>query len=131
MTMKWKNGTSWETVPSAALYGTYGGTLHVEYPQPEDKDGLGRPCGAVGRPRIVIETPFLTETGMAFWRARFPDTSMTWVGITVEVFDHRAGSTVRYDGLLLRPEFSGVSMSSSTKIYRNVRIIIAECRPTT
>ena len=34
--LQWKNGASWEDIPAAALYSTWAGTYHIEYPPPQE-----------------------------------------------------------------------------------------------
>ena len=133
MSLRWKNGASWEAISDAALYGTYGGTYHVEYPAATDVAVDGTPCGAVGKPRIIIQIPWLTDTGFDFWRDRFASTTAPSAALSIEAWDPRTGTVVKWAGILQRPTFDGISVGSSAgqTIYRNVRILVSECETTT
>ncbi len=132
-TPNWKNGASWEAIPAAALASSYRGTMHVAYPQATEFDGNGIPCGAVGRPKIVIEAPLMTETGFAFWRGKFSTAADTYVAISIESWSPRSGTTTKWAGKLCRPTFAsvGVGAATTSTMYRDVRIEIVNCEATT
>jgi len=127
--MKYYTGAAWADVPTKALYSTYRGTCHVSYPQAADFDGAGAPCGAVGRPTIIIESPWLTDEGLAFWRAFFATPTETYADIQLMLFDVRTGANNYWAGKLNWPTFasSGVGSTASRTAYRDVRILITDC----
>lgn len=133
MTPQYKTGGSWTAISDDALAGTWGGTCHVEYPEAVDRDGNGLPCGAVGKPRVVIRTPWMTDTGMGFWRAFFTLSTDTYAAISIEVFDPRTGTDVKLAGYLERPAFASVGRGAAagSTVYRDVTISIVECAATT
>lgn len=129
----WKNGVAWEAIPASALAGTYGGTCHVEHPEARDVDGNGLPCGAVGRPQVVLTSPWMTDTGMGFWRTKFASASATYAAISVQVWDPRLGAETKYAGKLHWPTWTSVGQGSTAAktVYRGVRIVIGELETTT
>lgn len=132
MTLQYKSGGSWFDIPAAALYSTYSGTCHVEYPPPTALGVDGAPCGATGKPRIVINAPWMTDTGMGFWRAFFASTASAYVAVSIEAWDPRAGSAVKWAGKLKWPTFGsvGVGAAAGSTVYRDVAIEIVECATT-
>ena len=126
---KYKSGATWFDIPDAAIYGTHGGTWSIEYPPATEIGVDGTPCGAVGRPRIIIRTAWMQETGLAFWRAFFATVDDTYASINIEAWDSRAGATVKWAGNLRWPTWDsvGVGGTDATTIYRNVTIEINEC----
>ena len=68
MALQWKNGATWEDIPAAALYSTWAGTYHIEYPPPQSVGIDGSRAAQTGKPRIVINAPWLTDAGFDFWR---------------------------------------------------------------
>jgi hypothetical protein len=133
MALNWKNGGSWEAITADALYSTYGGTYHVEYPPAQETAIDGTQAAATGKPRIVIEAPWMTDTGMGFWRSRLGSATARTAAISIEAWDPQSGSATKWAGTLQRPKFDGVSVGSSAgaTIYRNVKIEIWECSTTT
>ena len=131
-TLQYKSGGSWFDIPDAALYGTYGGTYHIEYP-PAAEIGLdGAPCAATGKPRVIITTPWLDDSGMAFWRSHFATVYDASVAFAIQAWDSRAGATVKWIGKLKQPTWAsvGVGSTAAQTVYRDVRIEIVECETT-
>ena len=131
--MNYHNGASWTAIPSAALASTYRGTVHVEYPRAAEYDGLGAPCGAIGRPKIIIEAPMMTDTGFAFWRDLFASATSVHATVKLEPFDERTGAVTKLQGYLERPTHGGISQGSTAAktFYRGVRIVVSACETTT
>ena len=129
----WKTGGSWVAIAAAACTGTYAGGWRVEYPAAADTTHDGQPCGAVGRPQIVIESTWMTDSGMAFWRAPFAGATATYAAISIEAFDARTGTWGKWLGRLHWPTFSGqgAGATAGTTIYTGVRIVISDCVSTT
>lgn len=129
----WKTGGSWVEITAAACTGTWAGSWRVEYPPAIDTAHDGAPCGAVGRPQIVIESTWLTDTGMAFWRAPFAGVTATYASISIEAFDPRTGALSKWLGRLHWPTFSGLGVGATAgqTIYTGVRILITDCVETT
>jgi len=133
MALQWKNGASWENIPEAAIYSTYAGTYHIEYPPAQDVGIDGTMAAATGKPRIVIEAPWLTDSGMNFWRDRFSGATAETAAISIEAWDPRTETNTKWAGILQRPKYASVSVGSTTSstVYRNVHIEIWECAATT
>lgn len=132
MSLQYKSGGDWFAIPDAALYSTYGGTYHVDYPPPTAVAVDGTPCGATGKPRIVINSAWMTDTGMGFWRAFFSTTEDTYTAVSIEAWDSRAGAWVKWAGNLKWPTFGsvGVGAAAGSTVYRDVQIEIVECATT-
>ena len=132
MAINYKTSGAWTAIPTAALYSTYAGSYHIEYPPAADMTLAGAPCGAFGKPTIVIRAPWLTDTGMDFWRDLFT-TGTQYVAMSLEVYDARLGAVTRYAGYLMQPRFESVGWGStaSQTMYRNVEIRLTECTETT
>jgi hypothetical protein len=102
---QYKSGASWVDVPDAAHPDDERGGIQVVFPPATDLDGQGNPAGAVGLPELVIESGFMTGTGMNFWTAFFSDAvveTATLTGITG--YNIRTGTWVKYTGTLWRPQ---------------------------
>lgn len=129
MSLQYKSGGTWFDIPAAALASTYGGTYHVEYPPPTVAAVDGTPCGATGKPRILIVAKQMSDTGMGFWRAFFATTDDVYVAVSIEAWDSRAGALVKWAGKLKWPTFSsvGVGSTAAKTMYRDVQIEISEC----
>lgn len=125
--------STWTAIPDAALASTYRGTVHVEYPQATEYDGNGAPCGAIGRPRIIIEAPIMTDTGFDFWRDLFASATSTYATVKLQPFDERTGTEDKFEGYLERPTHGGISRGSTAALtfYRGVRIVVSSCESTT
>jgi hypothetical protein len=132
MAINYKTSGSWTAIPTAALYSTYAGSYHIEYPPAEDVTLNGIPCGAFGKPTIVIRSPWMTDEGMDFWRDLFT-VGAHYVAMSLEVYDSRLGATTRYAGYLAQPRFEsqGWGSTSGKTTYRNVEIRLTECTVTT
>jgi hypothetical protein len=130
------NGT-WTDIPSYAFHGTYEGTVELRYPQFTDYDGLGRPCGAVGKPVGIIQSPFMTGCGMGWWNARFDAATCTTSSIVIKLFNPRttqagANAWTSCSGWLQRPTYSrvrpgGDNTASANTYYYDVEIRINNC----
>ena len=132
MALQWKNGGSWEDIPAAALYSTWAGTYHVEYPPPQDVGIDGTIAAQTGKPRIVIKAPWLSDAGFDFWRDRFGSAAAETAALSIEAFEPRTGSKVKWAGVLRRPTYESIGVGSTTTntIYRGVVIEIWECATT-
>jgi hypothetical protein len=133
MALQWKNGASWESIPAAALYSTWAGTYHVEYPPPQAVGIDGTQAAQTGKPRIVIKAPWMTDTGFDFWRDRFGSSTAETAAISIEAWEPRTGANVKWAGVMRRPTYESIGVGSTTSntIYRNVTIEIWECATTT
>ena len=130
------NGT-WTDIPSHAFHGTYEGTVELRYPTAGEFDGLGRPCGAFGRPVGIISTPMMTGSGMGWWSGRFDAATCTTSSIVIRLFNPRTtaqgeSAWVACSGWLMRPTYSrvrpgGDSAASGTTYYYDVEIRINQC----
>jgi len=132
MAVNYKTTGSWTAIPTAALAGTYGGSYHIEYPAAEDTTLSGLPCGAFGKPKIIIRSPLISDAGVDFWRDLFAAGALS-ASVSLEVWDDRLGAVTRYVGNLLRPKFESVGWGSTAAktMYRNFEIVLAECVVTT
>ncbi len=121
-------GAAWADVPVGAWPET-DGALFVDHPKAEALDGLGRPCGAYGRPRIVIRSPHMTQTGITFWQGLFASPSDEHVTIWLKAYDPRSGSWSPWSGVLHRPTFDDLApgAGASNTLYNDVEIIVTEC----
>lgn len=132
MALQYKTTGSWTDIPTAALYSTYGGSYHVEYPLVEDMTLAGAPCGAFGKGVIVIRAPWMQDAGFDFWRDLI-SSGTQYAALNLEVWDQRKGAVTKYAGYLMHPTFESLSYGSSTSntIYHNVEIRMIECAVTT
>ena len=133
MALQWKNGATWEDIPEAALYSTWAGTYHIEYPPPQSVAIDGSQAGQTGKPRIVIKAPWLTDSGFDFWRDRFSSATAETAAISIEAWDPRSGAKSSMPGSCNVPPMTLSASASTTTntIYRNVSIEIWECATTT
>lgn len=129
MAINYWNGGAWAAIPTAALMSTYRGTMHMEYPEVADRDGLGAPCGAVGRPTCIIRSPWMTDTGLDFWRDLFAAATDTYVAFDFECYDYRQDTTTKWTGYLCWPVFGseGRGAAAASTVYRDVEIRIMQC----
>lgn len=100
---QYKNGSTWTDIPDAAKPDNEGGTITVVYPEPQARDGNGKPCGAVGQPYISVKFSRMLGTGMAFWQGLFASATALSAAVSVTAFDPRSGTWKKYAGTLLRP----------------------------
>jgi len=130
---------AWTDVPGNATEGTFEGTVEVRFPRSVDKTLSGRPCAAIGLPKIIIESPMMTGNAMSFWQGFFSASSDTTASIILHIFNPRSAYTgsaawVAACGLMSRPTFSSIRPGSSgSGIYHNrtyyesVSIVVSEC----
>lgn len=128
---KTSSGGTWTDVPVGA-WPEDDGALFLEYPKASELDGLGRPCGAYGRPRIVIKSARMTETGMSFWRGLFASAASEYVTIWLKVYSPRSAAWEAWTGVMHRPSFADLAPGSgaANTLYQNVEIIVTECEAT-
>jgi len=122
---KTTSGGTYVDVPAKAYYGTYGGTLEVKYPEAADRDGLGRPCAAIGQPSIIMRSNLMTHDGIAFWEETlFTGTTATYAELWLKVYDARNSAWTAYHGYLARPKWNRMIVGSgnSTPYYYDVEI---------
>ena len=105
------------------------GTVFVEYPKATELDGLGAPCAAIGKPRIVFRSSELTGAGIDFWQDLFSTSTAESVTIWLTAFNPRSKAWGWWTGTLLRPKFSDPSPAASLDdtIFRDVEIIVNNC----
>lgn len=106
-----------------------GGASWVDYPQATDLDGMGAPCGAFGRPRIIMRSPWMRGDGVKFWNDLFATSTAESTPIWLKVFSPRGGSWSWWTGILHRPTFGSVTSGAATTntTYNDVEIIVTEC----
>lgn len=95
------NGTSWADVPEYA-HPTDEGVLDVTWPPVTDLTLAGKPCGAVGLPKMLFKSPFMTQQGWAFWQAFFSAGEESHV-VKLKLYDTRTSAWVKYQLDLYRP----------------------------
>ena len=133
---------SWSDVPSYALMGVRDGALDLLYPEATERDGLGRPCGAIGKPTMTIRSPIMTSVGMAFWQGRFSNSAEVSASMWIAGYDIRTGSytgTAAWSsvcGYLARPKYARVTVGGddaaiNQTIWRDIEITLYECESTT
>lgn len=117
---------SWTTVPDYAIHGTYMGSLDVRYPEPEDRDGNGKPCGAIGLRNIRMQSESMTACGMNFWMGFFSGEYSTEREFWLTARNPRTNLWSRYTGWLLRPSYERVQIGSGSAsvIYEGVEVIV-------
>jgi hypothetical protein len=125
---------SWADVPSAALQGTYEGMLAIQYPEANEMDGLGRPCGAIGFPTVQINATVMNACGMVFWQGLFDTAAAVSASMYLKAFNPRVvvgGATAwtTGSGYLCRPKYSrvkpgGDSADLNRTLYFDVEITI-------
>ena len=111
-------------VSATAYYGTYSGTLEVKYPEANERDGLGRPCAAIGQPVIIMQSSLMTHDGVSFWEGLFATTTATYVELWLKVYNARDGLWTAYHGYLSRPKWNRmiIGNGNSTTYYYDVEI---------
>ena len=129
MSIQYWTGAAWAAIPAAALYGTYDGTCAVLYPRPQAYTNSGKPCAAIGAPKIVIETPWMSDAGMNFWRDRIGSTSVEYSVEDFQIWDMRSESDLALCGKLRWPTWASVGhgATAAQTVYRNVRILVTDC----
>lgn len=129
MALQYWNGGAWADYADGSLSGSYQGGMSLDDPLAAARDGDDAPCGAIGLPEIVINCPWMTGTGMAFWQALFASRAAESVAFDTEVYDTRTGTTTKWSGTLLRPTWQTCSIGSTQAktVYRGVRIVIENC----
>jgi len=125
---KTSSGGTATDVPFAA-WPVEGGALWVDYPQATDLDGVGAPCGAFGRPRIIIRSPWMRGDGVTFWNGLFASVTAESATIWLKVWSPRSGAWSWWTGILHRPTFGNVTSGAATTntIYNDIEIIVTEC----
>jgi hypothetical protein len=118
------DGAAWQNVPFEAQLGPRT-KLAVVWPEAKDLDGYGQPCGAVGRPDIVLEYDSLSQTGMAFWQSFFADaTAMSAVAEITCPNDRLSNVWSRWYAYLARPQHDAVpALIGYPIIYHRVRLL--------
>ncbi len=98
MALEWKDPARgvWEDCPEYVQLGP-ASRATVQYPEYEESDGLGRPAGAFGLPKVVIEYDDLLAAGAAWWFARLGSAAYL-DGFYVNAFDDRSGLWKRWTG---------------------------------
>lgn len=131
---QWNVSGSWVDAPEDIQIGARS-KIRMVWPKAKDRDGLNRPCGAVGKPSIQIEYATLSAAGLALWMGRFTSGAATYATIQVTAPNDRdetaAGAITTtwpsWSGLLERPEHGG--LIGNTGLYEKVKIVISECAP--
>lgn len=119
---------SWTDVPKDAYYGTYDGDFVLEYPEAVSYDGMGRKCGAVGRPRVCLKSNVMTACGLQFWQniiGAAISYSEDWP-FRITAVNPRTGSWTGWEGYLARPTWGRAvqGTGSAQTLYYNVEINI-------
>lgn len=123
---KTASGGAWLDVPVSAYQGTLEGTFEVRYPEPQSKTGVGRPCAAIGEPKIVIESRVMTASGMSFWQGMFQTIESLDKEFWLTARESRSGIWNKYSGWLLRPTYSRIQVGTGSlnTLYHDVEIIL-------
>lgn len=130
---QYKNGSTWTDIPDAAKPDDEAGEIVVVYPEPQARDGNGKPCGAVGQPYISVKYGRMLGTGMSFWQGLFPNATTLSVAVSVTAFDPRTGTWRKFAGTLNRPKASVTQPGASggNTWFREGEIIIDAITETT
>lgn len=110
---QYKNGSTWTDIPDAAKPDNENGSIVVAHPEPQARDGNGKPCGAIGQPHISIRFSRMLGSGMAFWQGLFANATALSAAVSVTAFDPRSGTWKKYAGTLLRPIAGTVQAKSA------------------
>lgn len=127
VSFRYKSGGMWFDVPDAAHPDDEGGEIALVRPEPTGRDGNGLPCGAVGRPAIIVRSRLMRGDGWNFWNAFFSNDGMLSTtaleGLTA--LDPRTGQWRGCtSGILLRPTGKcRAGASAATTLYEEVEII--------
>ena len=102
-----------------------GNSAPVQYPEPTGLTGQGAPCGAVGRPRLVLEFSRLNRTAWD-WYMAFVGTA-TSATVTLQAFNaHKSGGAgwQNYSSAIMhRPTASGNTAGGA---MTGVKIVFTE-----
>ena len=117
---------SWTDVPTTAYHGTFMGSFDVVYPEAQDRDGNGLPCGAVGPRHIKLRSEIMTASGLHFWQNFFSNEYATSREFWLTAKNPRTNLWSRYTGWLLRPTYERVQIGSGSMstLYSGVDITI-------
>lgn len=118
------SANSYADVVKVAYYGTLAGEIRVVYPEPQDRDGEGHLCGAVGLPYIRLQSEVMSAAGVSWWQANFLNTTDLTVEFWLTAYNDRSGTWLGYTGWLNRPTYDRVQIGSSNNstLYYNVNI---------
>lgn len=96
------------------------------WPQPTGFDGMGRPCGAVGKPYFIGKRRYITQAGHEWWADLF-SSALDYYSVAIEdisIYDQRTSQMVEFaTGLLLFPKWDG---ENPGQWYENYTIEIRE-----
>lgn len=123
---KTSSGGSWTDVPLSAYHGSYEGTYELIYPQPQAVTGMGRPCAAIGLPKIKLSSTLMTASGMSFWQGKFASDSSLDAEFWLTVRNARNDTWEKYTGWLLRPSYNRIQIGTGSlnTMYSDVEITI-------
>jgi len=120
---------TWTAAPRSAYGGTYAGTFEVVYPEPDEYDGTGNMCGAIGRPHVRMRSEVMTASGMNFWKDFFNKATDSHASIRLSAFDPRRNWWGFYIGHLKWPTWSRIAWVSASQdsLFSSVEIRLTEC----
>ena len=128
----WKYKTSaggaWQSVPQHARQGTATqAACVVVWPRPTAMTPSGRPCGAVGKPQIVIRSNAMSGQGVGWWDALLGGAQS--VQFWMSAFNPRTNGWESYTGYLQRPQVGGdgAITTDNKTVYTEVLILLTEC----
>jgi hypothetical protein len=125
---QYKTGSlaSWLDAPVSAVHGTYAGTIEVTYPEPQARDGRGRPCAAVGSQSISLKSARMTASGMDFWMGKFSSSVSIDAEVWLTARDPRTNTWRKWTGWLMRPTWQRIQVGSGSisTTYENVEITV-------
>jgi len=130
---KTSSAGSWTDMPLTAYHGTFEGSYELIYPESQFKTGLGRPCAAIGMPKIKLSSNIMTASGMNFWQSKFSSTSTLDVEFWISVRNSRNDLWEKYTGWLLRPTYNRVAIGTGSlnTMYYDVEITVDLVESTT
>jgi hypothetical protein len=125
---KSSSGANWADVDKYAYHGTYAGTLHVVYPEPQERTIAGRVCAAVGLPYIQLQSTIMTACGLNWWQSQFATSTTVDTEFWLSGFNPRTGLWSKWTGWLERPRYGRVQIGNSNvgTLYSDVEITLSQ-----
>ncbi len=124
---QYKTGSSgsWLDVPQTAVHGTLAGDLAVTYPEPQARDGVGRPCAAIGTQGLTMKSARMSASGMDFWMGKFSSSVSVDAEIWLTARDPRTNTWRKWTGWLMRPTWQRIQVGTGSlnTLYENVEIM--------
>ena len=126
---KSSSGGSFADVPLTAYGGTYEGSFEVLYPPTAARDGTGKPCASIGKPKVEMKSVLMSACGLDWWQDFFADDVATSTEFWIKGKNPRTNLWVSYTGWLLRPAWSRVQVGSASvnTLYFDATITVDLC----